>query len=66
MLAPISFIGFLVALMVLCGRWIAKFAAQRGRSNSAWFLWGALFFPLFPVPTIIPVLLPRRSQENAV
>ena len=32
----------------------------RGRSERAWFLLGALFFPLFPIPWMTLGLLPRK------
>jgi len=51
-----------LALMFLCGRYIAKFAARRGRSKAAWFLLGSLFFP---VSSIVLALLPPRNNEKA-
>lgn len=47
MLASIMFSLVVVGLMIWCGHVTANFAAERGRSKRFWFLWGALFFPLF-------------------
>lgn len=63
MLASIIFVILVLAVMFLCGRCTAKFAAQRGRSSGAWFLLGSLFFP---VPSIVLAFLPPRSKEKAV
>jgi hypothetical protein len=60
MLASIIFIIVIVVLMGWCGRLTAQYAAQRGRSRRAWFLWGALLFPLFPVQWMVLGLLPRK------
>jgi hypothetical protein len=51
---------FLLPVAFLTGRYTARYAAQRGRSERAWFLLGALFFPLFPIPWMALALLPRR------
>jgi hypothetical protein len=60
MLAPIIFTAVLIAVMVWCGRLTANFAAGRGRSRRAWFLWGALLFPLFPAQWMVLCLLPKK------
>jgi hypothetical protein len=61
MLPLIIFIAIpVLAVAFLSGRFTAKYAAQRGRSERAWFLWGALLFPLFPVPWMALGLLPRK------
>jgi hypothetical protein len=65
MLASIVFVTLILAMMFLCGRFTAKHAAHRGRSKSAWFVWGALLFPLFPLPSIVLALLPARSKATA-
>jgi hypothetical protein len=65
MLAPIIFVSLILAMMVLSGRFTAKQAAHRGRSTSAWFIWGALLFPLFPLASIVLVLLPARDRATA-
>ena len=49
-----------LAVAFLSGRFTAKYAVERGRSQRAWFLWGALLFPLFPVQWIVLGLLPKR------
>ena len=49
-----------LAVAFLSGRFTAKYAVERGRSPRAWFLWGALLFPLFPVQWIVLGLLPKR------
>jgi hypothetical protein len=49
-----------LAVAFLSGRFTAKYAAQRGRSERAWFLLGALLFPLFPVQWMVLGLLPRK------
>jgi hypothetical protein len=50
---------FDLVVMVWCGRFTAKYAAQRGRSRRPWFLLGALFFP---IPSIVLALLPPRDD----
>ena len=55
-----------LAVAFLCGRFTAKYAVEKGRSKRAWFLWGALFFPFFPVQWMVLVLLPSRNREMAV
>jgi hypothetical protein len=59
MLASIVFITLVLAIMFLCGHFTAKYAAYKGRSKTAWFVWGAL---LFPLPSIVLALLPARSR----
>jgi len=49
-----------LAVAFLSGRFTAEYAAEKGRSTRAWFVWGAVFFPLFPVPWMILGLLPRK------
>jgi hypothetical protein len=51
---------FVLAVAFLSGRFTAEHAAQKRRSKFAWFFWGALFFPLFPVPWMVLGLLPRK------
>jgi hypothetical protein len=46
--------------MLWCGLLTANFAAERGRSRRIWFLWGALFFPLFPAQWFVLGLLPKK------
>jgi hypothetical protein len=58
MLAAIIFDVVIVAVMVWCGRFTARYAEQRGRSRRPWFLLGALFFP---IPSIVLALLPPRG-----
>ena len=65
MLASTVFLTLVLALMFWCGRLTAKYAAQKGRSKSAWFVWGALLFPLFPLASIVLALLPARSKAAA-
>jgi hypothetical protein len=62
MLASIIFVMLVLAGMFLCGRLTAKYAAQKGRSRSAWFVWGAL---LFPIPSIVLALLPPLDKQTA-
>jgi hypothetical protein len=59
MLASIIFVILVLVTMFLCGRFTANYAAQRGRSRGAWFLWGALFFPM---PSIVLALLPPLGK----
>jgi hypothetical protein len=67
MLAWIVFISiFLLPVAYLCGRFTAKYAVAKGRSERAWFLWGALLFPLFPLPWMVLELLPSRGRQMAV
>jgi hypothetical protein len=49
-----------LAVAFLAGRFTAKYAAERGRSKHTWFLLGALFFPLFPIPWMALAILPRK------
>jgi hypothetical protein len=49
-----------LAIAFLTGRFTAKYAAERGRSERVWFLLGALLFPLFPVPWMALGLLPKK------
>jgi hypothetical protein len=47
-----------LTLMVACGHYTARYAAQRGRSKVAWFIWGALLFPLpyLPLALLRPLI----------
>jgi hypothetical protein len=66
MLAWIAFITlFVLPAAFLAGRFTAKYAAARGRSERAWFVWGAVLFPLFPVPWMVLELMPSRSRQMA-
>jgi hypothetical protein len=65
MLTWIIFVTLVVIVMVWCGRLTARYAAQKGRSKSAWFIWGALLFPLFPLASIVLALLPTRNKATA-
>jgi len=49
-----------LAVAFLSGRFTAEYAVRRGRSKRAWFVWGAVFLPLFPVPWMILGLLPSK------
>ncbi|WP_441242846.1 hypothetical protein [Tardiphaga sp. 768_D3_N2_1] len=61
MLSWIIFITIpVLAVALLAGRFTATYAAERGRSERAWFLLGALLFPLFPIPWMTLQLLPRK------
>ncbi len=60
MLRGIVLIAIVVLAAIPSGRFTAKYAAQRGRSERTWFLLGALLFPLFPVPWMVLALLPRK------
>jgi hypothetical protein len=60
MLPWIGFIAIAALAAIPAGRFTAKYAAQRGRSERTWFLLGALLFPLFPVPWMVLGLLPRK------
>ncbi len=60
MLASIVFCLVVIGLMFWCGRVTANFAAERGRSKRTWFLWGALFFPLFPAQWFVLGMLPKK------
>ncbi|WFU40705.1 hypothetical protein QA640_42230 [Bradyrhizobium sp. CB82] len=61
MLAALLFVVGLLAILILCGRCTAKYAAEKGRSRGVWFVLGALFFPL---PSIALALLPSRTQAQ--
>jgi MFS family permease len=63
MLASIIFYAVIVAVMVWCGRFTAKYAERKGRSRRPWFLLGALFFP---IPSIVLALLPTRGRPAAI
>jgi hypothetical protein len=52
-----------LSVLWLCGRHMAKYAAERGRSRTAWFIWGSL---LYPFPYIVLALLPPRRKEMEV
>jgi ABC-type uncharacterized transport system YnjBCD permease subunit len=49
-----------LSLLCVCGRYTASYAVQRGRSSIAWFIWGALFYPL---PYLALALLPQYRRE---
>jgi hypothetical protein len=51
---------FVLAVAFLSGRVTAEYAADKGRSQRTWFFWGALFFPLFPIPWMVLGLLPNK------
>jgi hypothetical protein len=46
-------------LLYVCGRYTARYAAQRGRSKTPWFVLGSLFYPL---PYIALALLPAPGK----
>ena len=50
----------ILAVAFLTGRFTAKYAAEKGRSERAWFFLGALLFPLFPIPWMTLAILPRK------
>jgi len=61
---PLIVTAFLyLSLLCVCGRYTASYAAQKGRSRTAWFIWGALFYPL---PYLAFALLPGRVRETRV
>jgi len=62
MLAVIFAAILYLSLLCLCGRYTARYAAQRGRSQTVWFIWGSL---LYPLPYIVLALLPphRKAME---
>ena len=61
MLSWIIFITVpVLAVAFLTGQFTAKYAAERGRSKRVWFLFGALLFPLFPIPWMALGFLPRK------
>lgn len=49
-----------LAIAWLSGHFTAMRAIEKGRSSRAWFAWGALLFPLFPLPWVILTLLPTK------
>src|SRR5207248_221191 len=53
-----------LTVIYVCGRLTAKYAARRGRSETAWFVLGGLFYPF---PYIVLALLPplRRDPPGA-
>jgi hypothetical protein len=57
MLALIIAATLYLSLMYVCGRYTAKYAALRGRSRTAWFVLGGLFYPF---PYIALALLPEK------
>jgi hypothetical protein len=52
-----------LSLIWVCGRYTAKYAAERGRSKAVWFIWGGL---LYPLPYIALALLPPVRKQTAV
>lgn len=52
-----------LSLAYVCGRYTAKYAAERGRSEAIWFVLGGLL--PFPFPCIVLALLPPRRKEMA-
>jgi len=61
MLSWIMFVTIpVLAVALLCGRFTANYAAERGRSKRAWFLLGALFFPFFPIQWMVLGHLPKK------
>jgi hypothetical protein len=53
-------LAIVLAVAFWSGRLTAKYAAERGRSERAWFLAGALLFPLFPIPWMALACLPKK------
>ena len=51
-----------LTLIYVCGRYTAKYAAQRGRYEAVWFVFGGLFYPF---PYIVLALLPPHRKEMA-
>jgi hypothetical protein len=49
-----------VSVIYVCGRYTARYAGQKGRSRTAWFIWGGLFYPL---PYIVLALLPQHRKD---
>jgi hypothetical protein len=49
-----------LTLIYVCGRYTAKYAARRGRSEAFWFILGGLFYPF---PYIVLALLPPHRKE---
>jgi hypothetical protein len=52
-----------LSLGYVCGRYTAKYAAQRGRSETVWFVLGGI---LYPFPYIVLALLPPLPKERTV
>ena len=50
-----------LSLAYVCGRFTADYAARRGRSRSAWFFWGALFYP-FPY-IVLALMKPKNPRD---
>ncbi len=66
MFAWLAFIAlFILPVAFLAGRYTARHAAAKGRSERAWFFWGAMLFPLFPFPCVVVDLMPRSRQIAA-
>ncbi len=57
MLAVIIAAILYLSLIYVCGRYTASYAALRGRSKTAWFVLGGLFYPF---PYIALALLPEK------
>jgi hypothetical protein len=51
-----------LTLIYVCGRYTAKYAARRGRSEIFWFVLGGLFYPF---PYVVLALLPPLRKEMA-
>jgi hypothetical protein len=67
MLVWIAFIAlFILPCAFLAGRYTARHAKAKGRSERAWFFWGAVLCPLFPFPCIVVDMMPARSGQIAV
>ena len=52
-----------LTLIYVCGRYTARYAAQRGRSQAIWFILGGL---LYPLPYIALALLPPVRKEMTI
>ena len=50
-----------LSLFYVCGRFTAKYAAQKGRSTALWFVLGCLFYPF---PYVALALLPPLRNDG--
>ena len=61
MLALIIAAMLYATLLYVCGSYTARYAAQRGRSKTPWFVLGSLFYPL---PYLALAVLPAHGEAK--
>ena len=53
-----------LSLAYACGRYAAKYAAQRGRSKTSWFVLGTLFYPFLVLSGARPASARQRWTQD--